>query len=315
MELKRFKLILMVVMAFIWLYLLMQMFSDDLNKRPLLPRTRHQSDILQTRNITNQTLFPRTRNQSDIRISNKNTKFRMTQSNDNCSHYNMSKQNIKQLKGRWSSPIVVSKYKLIFFWSEKSACTYWKRLLQLIQGINKTALHNARSGLTTLKMFNDCNITAMMQSNQWVKAAFVREPRERILSSYLDKGQYKHVMNELCRINRQVSFYEFLEIIKRCKEGHWGQQVRAPKHFYKQMMIGKFSEISSFTERLLKRIGAWNETVVYWITSSKHIYQPHSTNAKSKLLTYYNNTKSQDLIFDLFSDDYNVFGFEKTYFK
>lgn len=125
-------------------------------------------------------------------------------------------------------------------------------------------------------MFNDCNITAMMQSNQWVKAAFVREPRERILSSYLDKGQYKHVMNELCRINRQVSFYEFLEIIKRCKEGHWVQKVRAPKHFYKQMMIGKFSEISSFTERLLKRIGASNETVVYWITSSKHIYQPHS---------------------------------------
>ena len=31
--------------------------------------------------------------------------------------------------------IVVPKYKLIFFWHAKTACSYWKRVFQFIQGI------------------------------------------------------------------------------------------------------------------------------------------------------------------------------------
>ncbi|CAC5407238.1 unnamed protein product [Mytilus coruscus] len=286
------------------------MLPKDLNNRTLLPWSQDQSAIRPTKELVNRTFLQWTRHPFNIRPT-----VKITQPNNTCSDHKMNKQIIQQLKYRHSSPIVVPKYKLIFFWSEKSACTYWKRLLQFIQGINKTILHDPRSGLKTLNMFNNCKIMDMMNNEQWLKAAFVREPRERILSSYLDKGQHRHVMNEVCKINRTLSFNEFLEIIKHCKNGHWDKQFRAPEYFYKQMMVRKFSEISSYTERLLKRIGAWNEKVQNWLKSSKQIYQPHATNAKSKLVTYYNDTKSQDLIFDLFSDDYKVFGFDRTYFK
>jgi hypothetical protein len=35
-----------------------------------------------------------------------------------------------------SSPIVVPKYRLIFFFIQKSASTYWRRILQYMQNIN-----------------------------------------------------------------------------------------------------------------------------------------------------------------------------------
>ncbi|CAC5387508.1 unnamed protein product [Mytilus coruscus] len=251
-------------------------------------------------------LLPWSRLTSDIRS---------LQHNDNCRDYRISKHAIEQLKEYWSSPIVVPKYKLIFFWSEKSACTYWKRLFQFIQGINNTEVHNHRNGLTTLKSFSTCKIISLMYNDSWVKAAFVREPRERLLSSYLEKAQHRPVMYQLCRVNRTVSFYEFLEIIKHCRNGHWDKQVRIPEYFYEHMMVGKLFEISSFTERLLKKIGAWNEKVVAWLQLSQKLTRSHKRDAKSKLLQYYNDTKTQDLIFNLFSEDYRVFGFNMTYYN
>ncbi|CAC5390470.1 unnamed protein product [Mytilus coruscus] len=241
--------------------------------------------------------------------------IRQTQPNDNCRDYRISKQAIEQLKEYWSSPIVVPKYKLIFFWNEKLACTYWKRLFQFIQGINNTEVHNHRNGLTTLKSFDTCEIIKLMYNDSWVKAAFVREHRERLLSSYLAKGQHRPVMYELCRVNRTVSFYEFLEIIKHCKNGHWDKQVRIPEYLYEQMMVGKLSEISSLTERLFKKIGAWNEKVVAWLRSKDKFRRITRTDAKTKLLQFYNDTKTQDLIFNLFSEEYRVFGFNMTYNK
>ncbi|VDH94856.1 Hypothetical predicted protein [Mytilus galloprovincialis] len=104
------------------------------------------------------------------------------------------------------------------------------------------------------------------------KSCICQRTRERLLSSYLDKAHHQHIMYQLCRVNRTVTFYEFLEIIKHCKNGHWDKQVRLPEYLYEQMMVGKLSEISSFTERLFKKIGAWNEKVVAWLQSSEKLY-------------------------------------------
>ncbi|XP_063419978.1 carbohydrate sulfotransferase 9-like isoform X2 [Mytilus trossulus] len=249
---------------------------------------------------------------TEIRSKQQKQERLLKQREDNCRDYRISKQAIYRLKEYWSSPIVVPKYKLIFFWNEKSACTYWKKLFQFIQGIKNTEVHNHRNGLATLNSFDICEIIKMMYNESWVKAVFVREPRERLLSSNLEKGRHQHVMYQLCRVNRTVTFYEFLEIIKHCKNGHWDKQVRIPEYLYEQMMVGKLSEISSFTERLFKKIGAWNEKVVAWLQSSEKLTRDHRSDAKSKLLQYYNGTKTGDLIFDLFPEDYRVFGFSMT---
>lgn len=98
------------------------------------------------------------------------------------------------------SPIVVAKYKLIFFYNEKSGCSYWKRLLQYIQNITNTnQIHSPASNrLSHLRYFNSQTIASMMYDKSWIKAAFVQEPRERILSAYLNKVVDENALIEFC---------------------------------------------------------------------------------------------------------------------
>ena len=89
--------------------------------------------------------------------------------------------------------------------------------------------------------------------------------------------------------------------------------MRLPFRYYSQIMIGKMSKITTFTEELLKKIGAWNDTVKTWLslptTNSSTRY--HGRDARHKLLTYYNRTM-EDMVFSLYSKDYEIFAFDKT---
>ncbi|CAG2191321.1 CHST9 [Mytilus edulis] len=248
-------------------------------------------------------------------VSNQNTKNDSTRQRKDIPW--LSKVDLKQITRTWyQSPIVVTKYKLIFFWNEKAGCTYWKKLLQVIQGLENNEVHHPDfNGLSYLINYKDNEITEMMFDDSWTKAVFVREPRERILSCYLEKGlDNAHMMNNCAQTVK--SFIEFLNLTKTCKDPHWSSQVRAPKYFYKNMMIGKMPDILTFTEKLLTKIGAWNESVKDWIYSKdrKNKTRYHARKAEDKLFQYYNDTKTQDIIFEKYADDYDVFNFEKKYF-
>ncbi|CAG2240588.1 unnamed protein product [Mytilus edulis] len=179
-------------------------------------------------------------------------------------------------------------------------------------------MHNPYvNGLQYLINFQDKDIISMIYNDSWTKEVFVREPRERMLSSYLDKGLNDGFIMHMVNCKRTVkTFSEFLELAKQCPNAHWESQVRAPKYFYMKMMIGKMADISTFKEKLLTKIGVWNETVKCWLDSkdSENKSRSHAQNAGDKLLQYYNNTKLQDVIFEMFEDDYNVFNFERKYF-
>ena len=172
----------------------------------------------------------------------------------------LSNEELQQLSMTFMySPIVVAKYKLFFFYNEKSGCSYWKRLLQYIQNITNTnQIHSPASNkLSYLRNFNTQTIASiyMMYDKSWIKAAFVREPRERILSAYLNKVVDENALIEFCN-EYSKTFTGFLKVIKTCQNIHWNSQVRAPVHFYKNMIIGKMEHIFEFTELLLKKIGA-----------------------------------------------------------
>ncbi|CAC5364972.1 unnamed protein product [Mytilus coruscus] len=230
----------------------------------------------------------------------------------------MSDDDIRKIKSNiFTSPIVLPKFNLIFFWSSKSGGTYWKRLFQFLQGIKKNNAHDPRrSGLIPLLAYYDAkDIKGMMLNSSLTKAVFVREPRERILSSYLDKGTDKYFMRVMCRYIPK-SFEDFLKIIRICKNPHFEPQVQISNHLYKNMMLGKMSNIFEFTEKVMRKIGAWDNSVKLWF-NSKSIDQttrPHATNATNKLLYFYKNKDLQDQIFQIYSDDYEVFNFEKKYF-
>lgn len=221
---------------------------------------------------------------------------------------------LQQIKGHYgSSPVVIEKYKLIFFFNEKSACTTWKNFLLQLSG-NKVRLenvHNPRiNKLKYLSYYNNKAVSSMILNSSWTKAAFVREPRARLLSCFLEKVLNNDFFWKVCGVHTK-SFTKFLHIIQKCKESHWQSQVRAPKWLYKKMIIGTMSNITDFTIALLKRIGAWdnNKSLLNNFRRS-----PHAKNASEKLREYYNSTDIQDTIFDMYKQDYEVFGFEKQYF-
>lgn len=54
--------------------------------------------------------------------------------------------------------------------------------------MSRSILHNPKlNGLKCICDYDDKEVEAMMLNSSWIKAAFVREPRERILSAYLNK--------------------------------------------------------------------------------------------------------------------------------
>lgn len=64
-------------------------------------------------------------------------------------------------------------------------------------------------------------------------------------------------------------------------------------------MIGKMSNINEFSEKLLKKIGAWNVKTNELLRSRKLFMDPnpHSINAVSVLQQYYKNTLGQSQMF------------------
>lgn len=215
-------------------------------------------------------------------------------------------------------PIVVPRYKLIFFWNQKSACSYWKRVFQYIQGIPRKQfqfIHTPeRSGLKYLDNYSNKSISQMMNDPTWIKATFVREPRERLLSAYLDKAIDNSFILEKC--NRSVkSFAEFIELTRTCKDPHWESQVRLPQHYYKHMIVGVMENLPDFTEKLLRKVGAWNDTVRHWLQNRKRndlvVTRMHATNAKNKILKYYTHSLEKKIV-TRYQKDYDVFGFDRS---
>jgi hypothetical protein len=102
------------------------------------------------------------------------------------------------LRGDWDgSPVVLEDYKLVFFTSAKVGCTVWKQLFRRIVGLKdwkaeatgKLLPWNPElNGLKYLYDYNRETASHMMTSPEYTRAIFVREPKERLVSAYLDKG-------------------------------------------------------------------------------------------------------------------------------
>jgi hypothetical protein len=218
----------------------------------------------------------------------------------------------KSLQDFDTSPVVIEKYKLVFITLPKVACTTWKFFFRRVMGhddwTNQDMIHwmphNPNyNGLKYLYNYSIDEATEMMTSPEWTRAIFLREPKRRFLSAFLDKvynGNGKHVRGRCCPKTKTCVPYTaqgFLELIHTCHDSHWvPQHYRLPPRLWKYVnFVGKFENVQEDANRLLQRIGAWEEygSTGWGADGNLSIFQKgettqtHVTNSQTKIWQWY----------------------------
>jgi hypothetical protein len=177
-----------------------------------------------------------------------------------------------------SSPIVVEKYKLIFFVIPKVACTPWKQLFRRMEGFDdwdsqdpiRGLPHNPQeNGLKYLMNYSLTEASHLMTSPEYTRAVFVREPKHRFLSAFLDKAISNKglFLRDKCCIETEdcvagASTLEgFFKLVHTCHDAHWApQHLSMERKYWKYVnFVGHVEHAQQDSKSLLQQIGAWEE--------------------------------------------------------
>jgi len=235
---------------------------------------------------------------------------------------------------KWDAPIVLDQYKLIFFYAPKVACTGFKLLFHRMMGVNTAGwrferIHDPR--WNELKYLYDYSLeqaNRMMQDPTWTRAMFVRNPHEKLVSAYLEKGvgtNFSYVRNVCCKKlrncmnGRSQNFPSFVDLIaaQGCFNGHWGPQSARleGKTFPYINFIGHFESLEEDGRSLLERVGAWEEhgktgwgpngTASVFSLEAAGISRRHATKASDNLNKFYTSRDVFELVTEYYEVDYN----------
>jgi hypothetical protein len=213
--------------------------------------------------------------------------------------------------GAWDgAPVVLEEYKLLFFTTPKVGCTVWKQLFRRVSGYAdwtmqedntvenknpKNLPHNpSKNGLTYLYHYPPSVADAMFTDPTWTRAIFVRDPKERLLSAYLDKAvkERKYMMQHCCpnverkRKSKQslkqakmhqllqcstasavelphtLSLSEFVDtVVPACPDPHWNpQSAHISDNIWPTInFVGDMDRIETDATALLRQTGLWDE--------------------------------------------------------
>ena len=226
------------------------------------------------------------------------------------------------------APVVIWSHKLIFWTIPKVACTVFKKAFRRLEGYNDWMIENnvlphnpSSNGLNYLFHFKPFEADDMLTDKQWTRAIFVRDPKERLLSAYLDKVVSNHsyyIRHRCCRIKSietllecdkfrasvlhsekvelstpAVTFEQFLKYVyPDCSDPHWIPQAdRIPDNYWQFInFVGHVDRVKEDSETLFKRVGAWEKLdSSEWPSGSmfSETNAHHATFAKSKMKEYY----------------------------
>jgi hypothetical protein len=225
------------------------------------------------------------------------------------------------------SPVVIESHKLVFFTVPKAACTTWKQLFRRMMGSSDwkdgPAAHKLKTnGLKLLSKYSEEEATYIMNSPDYTRAIFVRDPKDRLLSAFLNKGLEKngsYVVNVCCKFARDCwdkprSFAGFFNLTKKCKDVHWEPvSNRMEKKYWDTLdVVAHMETAESDARKLLERIGAWEE---YGRTGwgkygneslfARKQTSGHATGASSKLASYY-TPELEKLVDTRYTNDYEI---------
>jgi len=173
-----------------------------------------------------------------------------------------------------AAPIVVERFKLIFFAQAKVGCTVWKMLFRRMMGYKDWRQTTQGlphvpdvNGLKYLYHYNISYASQILQDPTWTKAIIVRDPKERFLSAYLDKAVESQLfVDTCCNTQRKIycnvappPIYEFMSAIQSCHDSHWDPQSERmePKYWQYVNFVGHLETVQKDAKRLLKGLRVW----------------------------------------------------------
>jgi hypothetical protein len=174
-----------------------------------------------------------------------------------------------------SAPVVVEKYKLVFFTIPKIGATKWKQAFRRMMGHADWKEIGGEKGLphnpatNDLKYLYDYPIEQaeeMIQSPGWTKALFIRNPKDRFLSVYYHMSNNPGHVDERCCPHQPgcstsaSTMIGFLELVETCYSTHWApiSERMEEKYWPYVNFIGSIENVEADSYSLLKRIGAWD---------------------------------------------------------
>lgn len=245
------------------------------------------------------------------------------------------------------SPVVLEPYKLLFFSVPKVASTMFKLLFHEMLGIDKKylgkpksrfvwkELHNPNvNRLPYLKKYNISYANHMMfDEKEWTRAIFVRNPHERLLSAYLDKGvgtNFTEVRRICCPRKRACmppeadSFEDFVTLLERSclqRDKHWAPQISRIRSDYWAHVnfVGYMESFQEDLERLLRKVNATASDLpsLSSVLDDPHdgggdaaaagndASRRHATDSRRKMKKFYTSKKLFDRVTKMYRTDYD----------
>jgi len=228
-----------------------------------------------------------------------------------------------------SSPIVIRKFRLIFFHLPKVASGEFKKLFRRVEGLQdwstswnspsrlyfpdrpRTTLpHDGRfNGLTYLQDLPFPERDKIFHDPSWTKAIFLRDPMTRFVSAYLDKIRRHHPNAEM----RKISFEEFITKVETgMKDTHWNPQSQfydLDKWLPVMDFVGSFENLAEDTETLLRKLGAWEEFGADgWGEDGASAMFHSNTSNEDNVRKYYRNATTKERVMILMAPDFKHAG-------
>ena len=128
--------------------------------------------------------------------------------------------------------------------------------------------HEGDGGLVRLKDLDQSKATEVMNSPEYTRVIFVRDPKERFLSTWFQKVlQYDSSIqanccrdNENCLVEEAQTLSGFVELASNCVDRHWLPQshVMEAKYWPQLDFVGHAETMAEDARKLLKKLGAWD---------------------------------------------------------
>lgn len=248
------------------------------------------------------------------------------------------------LKGDWDgAPVVLDNFKLIFFTSAKVGCTTWKQLFRRMMGHSNWSIEEYEqmipwnpelNGLKYLYDYDRETASDMMTSPEWTRAIFVRDPKERFISAYIDKALHNptYLQDKCCAYTGSClkqakdSVGGFLHLVYFCSDAHWRPQHNRMEEKYWPYInfVGHMETLQEDAETLLKQVGAWKEygSTGWGVKGDQYVFQAkagdagrlHATSAKTQLQSYL-TAELEAAVDEYYAEDYSNAAMNLTMLK